>query len=114
MRGIVGHFLKDTIPSSRREGGGAFSRRKSACRGANADFDQAQSKSPDPLVPAQAGTQGDKLKSLSKRLLDSRLRGNEQIKLAGVALLAACLFACAALAQQTPFVPDEWKFGKRQ
>jgi polar amino acid transport system substrate-binding protein len=32
----------------------------------------------------------------------------------GLALLAACLLACSALAQQTPFVPDEWKFGKRQ
>jgi polar amino acid transport system substrate-binding protein len=31
-----------------------------------------------------------------------------------VALLVACAGPSAALAQDTPFVPDEWKFGKRQ
>ncbi len=34
--------------------------------------------------------------------------------LAAAVLLAGWLAASTAFAQQTPFVPDEWKFGKRQ
>jgi polar amino acid transport system substrate-binding protein len=33
---------------------------------------------------------------------------------AAAALFVTCLGLSAALAQDTPFVPDEWKFGKRQ
>jgi polar amino acid transport system substrate-binding protein len=33
---------------------------------------------------------------------------------AAAALFVACVSLSAALAQDTPFVPDEWKFGKRQ
>jgi polar amino acid transport system substrate-binding protein len=33
---------------------------------------------------------------------------------AAVALFATCVGLSAAFAQDTPFVPDEWKFGKRQ
>jgi polar amino acid transport system substrate-binding protein len=33
---------------------------------------------------------------------------------AAVALLAVCATFASALAQETPFVPDEWKYGRRQ
>ena len=36
------------------------------------------------------------------------------IKASLTAVVACCAWAGAAFAQTTPFVPDEWKFGKRQ
>src|SRR5439155_22069599 len=42
--------------------------RKQIATGSGAGFDQVKSESSCPLVPVQAGTQGDELKSFSRRL----------------------------------------------
>ena len=55
----------------------------------------------DPLVPAKAGTQDNKLKSRNERLLDSRVRGNERAEGASTRMRFALLGALVALALTT-------------